>query len=282
MDRKQRADQLKGREVRRLATSTLECRDGIDGTLALGGYASTTGHAYDMGWYQETIARGAFGKTLGENPDVQLLVNHEGLPMARTTNGSLILREDGTGLAWDAPCLDGDDSDVKRVHTKVASGLMDQCSFAFRVVRQSWDEDYTQREITEVSLDRGDVSVVNYGANPITSVSIRSLFADMGDLSDDELAELRDDPAVITIVRKLARPLSPAAVTFAESPVGKYLLGLKSSEEFEAKMAEARAALAASAAAPAPVAPVAPEVVRQMPSFDTFKARAYALRQHPK
>ena len=38
-----------------------------------------------MGGYTETIARGAFTKTLSERPDVQLLINHEGLPLARTT-----------------------------------------------------------------------------------------------------------------------------------------------------------------------------------------------------
>lgn len=212
MDRKRRADMLKGREVRRITTSHLEVRDNPDGALTLGGYASTTGHAYDMGWYSETIARGAFKSTLGQTPDVQLLVNHEGLPLARTTNGSLTLREDDTGLAFDAT-LDADDVDAKRVHAKVASGLMDQCSFAFRVTRQEWDEDYENRTITEVSLDRGDVSVVNYGANPITSVSARSLFTDMAEMTDEELAELRGDPAVITIVRRLNIPVAAVVIT---------------------------------------------------------------------
>jgi DnaJ-class molecular chaperone len=51
-------------------------------------------------------------------------------------------------------------------------------SFAFRVLRQEWNEDYTRRWINEVSLDKGDVSLVNYGANPTTggTVSIRQRF----------------------------------------------------------------------------------------------------------
>lgn len=201
MDKKQRAELLRGREVRRLTSSTLECRS-ADGALAVRGYASTTAQAYDMGWYKETIARGAFTKTLSETPDVQLLLNHEGLPLARTTNGTLDLREDEQGLYFEAR-LDGDDPDAQRVIRKIESGLMDQCSFAFRVTRQTWDEDYENRSIDEVSLDRGDVSIVNYGANPNTSVALRSMFVDLADLDEDKIAELREDPAVMTVVRKL-------------------------------------------------------------------------------
>lgn len=202
--RKSRADLLRGREVRRLTSSQMECRT-ADGMHTFRGMASSTDSPYDMGFYTETITRGAFDKTLSERPDVQLLVNHEGLPLARTTNGSLTLRDEGDGLRFEARAS-ADDPDATRVASKVESGLMDQCSFAFRVTRQEWDEDYTERSIKEVSLDRGDVSIVNYGANPNTNVSMRALFAELADVSDEDLAEWRDDPAVITIVRRLAIP----------------------------------------------------------------------------
>ena len=52
---------------------------------------------------------------------------------------------------------------------------MDQCSFAFRTVRQTWNDDLSLRTINDVSLDRGDVSIVNYGASPTTSVDARAL-----------------------------------------------------------------------------------------------------------
>ena len=52
-----------------------------------------------MPGYTEVISRGAFLKTLQGRPDVQLLVNHEGLPLGRTTvppghPGHLELSED--------------------------------------------------------------------------------------------------------------------------------------------------------------------------------------------
>jgi hypothetical protein len=170
--RKKKAKELRGSERRTFALNRVELRDNPDGTLHLSGYASVTGTPYDMGWYSESIKRGAFGKTLAENPDVQLLINHEGLPIARTGQ-NMTLSEDNTGLRVEAD-LDPDDPDVQRLAPKMRAGLIDQMSFAFRAVRQSWNEDYTDREITETDIHRGDVSVVNQGANPATSVSIRS------------------------------------------------------------------------------------------------------------
>ena len=202
--RKAKADLLSGREVRRLPSSEMECRTTSD-AITFRGLASSTDSPYEMGWYTETITRGAFDTTLSGKPDVQLLLNHEGLPLARTTNGSLSLEATERGLEFTATA-DPADPDAARVAAKVSSGLMDQCSFAFRVVKQTWDEDYTQRDITEVSMDRGDVSIVNYGANPNTNVTLRMLLAD-SDISDDEIEQMRDDPAIITIVRRLNIPV---------------------------------------------------------------------------
>ena len=98
-------------------------------------------------------------------------------PLARTTlpagmPGHLSLTEDVRGLYFDAQ-LDRGDPDAQALMRKVGSGLMDQCSFAFRVIKQDWSDDRSQWTIREVSLDRGDVSVVNYGASPMTSVDAR-------------------------------------------------------------------------------------------------------------
>lgn len=177
------------REVRHLPTSTMECRT-VGDTITFRGLASSTNSPYEMGFYTETIKNGAFDKTLAKRPDVMLLANHEGLPLARTTNGSLQLSDMGNGLEFSATAA-ADDPDAARVASKVASGLLDQCSFAFRVVEQAWDEDYTQRDISEVSLERGDVSIVNYGANPNTAVTVRSLIDGLDELSEADLDELR-------------------------------------------------------------------------------------------
>jgi hypothetical protein len=49
-------------------------------------------------------------------------------------------------------------------------------SFAFMLADGAgrWNEDFTEFRISEVDIHRGDVSAVNYGANPYTDVSARS------------------------------------------------------------------------------------------------------------
>ena len=154
-------------EVRTLAGTKVELR----------GYASTFEQPYDMydmwGQYSEVISRGAFGKTLAESPKVQLLVNHGGLSLAQTTSGTLRLAEDEQGLHVEAD-LNPTRSDARDLIEALRDGAVDEMSFAFRVVRQQWSPDYDERRIDEVSLNRGDVSVVNLGANPSTSVAMRS------------------------------------------------------------------------------------------------------------
>jgi hypothetical protein len=145
------------------------------------GYACVTDHKYDMGPWDEHVAPGAFTKTLRESPDVTFNLNHgeagSGLPMARTKAGNLKLSEDPTGLFVEAD-LDPEDPDVQLLARKMSSGNLDgQMSFAFRMVRQSFNQDWTDREIHECNLHRGDVSAVTQAANPATSSSLRALMA---------------------------------------------------------------------------------------------------------
>lgn len=172
--RKAKAESLKGLERRVYATGHMELREADDGVLHLTGYASVTDTPYEVGFYVETIRRGAFARTLSEAPDVVLLLNHEGLPLARTKAGTLRLAEDDHGLKVDAD-LDPIDPDTIRLKRKRDRGDLDgQMSMAFQVTSQKWNEDYTQREILALGLARGDVSVVTHGASPTTSSSIRS------------------------------------------------------------------------------------------------------------
>lgn len=144
--------------------------------IGMSGYASTTEDPYTvsdwLGDYTETICRGAFTKALQERQDVRLLVNHEGIPIARTKSGTMNLREDDSGLFVDVPSLDGDSPLVQTVRSAMMRGDVDEMSFAFKATRQEWNEDYTERFVREVKLY--DVSVVTYPANAGTSVKLRS------------------------------------------------------------------------------------------------------------
>ncbi len=162
---------MKKIERRTFAVQDVEARQAEDGILRLSGYAAVFNESSVPLPFKETIAPGAFRKTLGETPDVRLLINHEGLPLARTKNGTMTLSEDERGLYFTAELADTNEG--RDIYALVTRGDVDQMSFAFRVIRQKWSEDRSRRILTEVSLSDGDVSVVTYPAYPTTSVEAR-------------------------------------------------------------------------------------------------------------
>ena len=162
---------MKKTERRTFTVRNIETRQAEDGTMRMAGYAAVFNEPSVPLPFIEKIAPGAFRKTLSETPDVRLLVNHEGLPMARTKNGTMRLYEDDRGLYFEAELANT--QEARDLYTLVARGDVDQMSFAFRVIRQKWNDDRTERSLTEVSLADGDVSIVTYPAYPATSVEAR-------------------------------------------------------------------------------------------------------------
>jgi len=167
-----RSKMTKKIERRTFTIKDVEARQAEDGTMRLSGYAAVFNDDSVPLPFIERIAPGAFRKTLTETPDVRLLINHEGLPLARTKNGTLRLTEDQIGLYMDADLPDT--QAARDLWTLVERGDVDQMSFAFRVIRQKWNEGRTERTLTELSLADGDVSVVTYPAYPTTSVEARA------------------------------------------------------------------------------------------------------------
>lgn len=155
----------------------LEVRAAEGDEVIIDGYASVTSVWYDVaggpptGW-RERIQRGAFAKTLSEQRDAMfLLVDHEGLPVAATRNGTLILEEDDHGLRFEARIQPTRSAYRAEIAAAIQDGLLDSASFAFRAEQQMWNEDYTERTITEARLY--EASVVKWPANPATVVQAR-------------------------------------------------------------------------------------------------------------
>jgi HK97 family phage prohead protease len=165
-----RSKMAKKIERRTYTVRDVEARADGDG-MRLSGYAAVFNDSSLPLPFKESIAPGAFRKTLSETPDVRLLINHEGLPLARTKNGTLTLEEDERGLRFDADLADTQEG--RDIYELVKRGDVDQMSFAFRVIRQKWNDDRSRRVLTEVSLADGDVSVVTYPAYPTTTVEAR-------------------------------------------------------------------------------------------------------------
>lgn len=161
--------------------SSLSLRtSGDGGKVSFLGIASAYEKPYEMfdafGPYQEVVSHGAAAKSLAQTGlDVPLVLGHDSMKrIARTTNGTLTLRETSAGLEVNAPDLNPDDADVKYIVPKLEAGLIDEMSFAFRIVSGQWSPDYTEYRISEFDLHRGDVSIVGYGANPYTSAELRA------------------------------------------------------------------------------------------------------------
>lgn len=168
-------------EARRFATPEVRVED--DGTVVVDGYASVYEYPYEVaggppwGW-TETIAEGATRKSVLERDRVGLLTNHDsstafGLALAANYAGSLELESDKVGLRMAATFAPSKRVNVARdfLLDSLEQRTADSMSFAFRVTRQEWNEDYTERRILEVRLY--DVSVVNYPANPAAVAQIR-------------------------------------------------------------------------------------------------------------
>jgi hypothetical protein len=83
----------------------------------------------------------------------------------------LKLYEDERGLRFEADLADTQEG--RDIYELVKRGDVDQMSFAFRVIRQKWNDDRSRRVLTEVSLADGDISVVTYPAYPTTTVEAR-------------------------------------------------------------------------------------------------------------
>jgi len=75
-------------------------------------------------------------------------------------------------VAW----LNPDRMDVRDLAHAIDDGDITEMSFAFTIPSGggTWSDDYSQFRIDQFDLDRGDVSAVNYGANPYTSIAARA------------------------------------------------------------------------------------------------------------
>ncbi|MGH9082332.1 MAG: HK97 family phage prohead protease [Acidimicrobiales bacterium] len=151
-----------------------------DASAQFVGYASTTGTGYAvhdwLGEYRETIAPGAFAKTLREQTDVPLLFNHDGFPLASTASGTSRLSEDANGLRNEA-VLDRSDGNTNTVCVQLRRGVLNKMSFSFRAIQDTWNDTYDDRSVREVALY--DTSIVTYPANPATTADLRSAYADV-------------------------------------------------------------------------------------------------------
>lgn len=217
-------DEVRGaapRETRRFTATEIRATENADSmTVDVEGYASVTGTPYEvrdyLGDYTEIIEPGSFAKTLKENADVRYLINHEGIPLARTASGTMSLKEDSTGLRVHAS-LDSRMTLANDLVIAIGRGDLTEMSFAFRAVKQTWSPDYQQRNIQEVQLF--DVSAVTYPMSPATSVKLRAADFLINNLSDHDAEDFvkrytKPEPVSVTAERLAMRRRQKALIDF--------------------------------------------------------------------
>jgi hypothetical protein len=171
------------------------------------GYAAV----YDSPWnerlieelgYVETLARGAFRKALGRSKNVPLLWQHEHRDMLATTGaGTLRLREDGRGLAFEADLPDNPLGEY--VRSMVERGDVGGMSYGI----QSRPEDSTvtevrgqyQRRINDVHrlLDVSltyepsyEAATVELRSTGFAALSLQEILGGMEEQTEDAAAEV--------------------------------------------------------------------------------------------
>jgi uncharacterized protein len=132
----------------------------------------------DLGGVREIIEPGAFTRTLKEYPDVFALVEHDPAKvLGRTTNGTLRLSEDNSGLN---AVIDPADTTYGRDITElVRRGDIRGLSFRFRPFPGGYGLDLAShppiRRLTSVRIS--EVSIVGQPAYPDTTVLMRDIEA---------------------------------------------------------------------------------------------------------
>lgn len=154
----------------------IQCEDSGAGS----GQFTVRGHAavfnrlsHDAGGFRWRIAPGAFTAALDANPDVHLVLNHDmRWVLARTTNGTLELREDPMGLhMWARVAPVSYASDLRVLMER---GDIDQMSFAAFIERDEWTID-AEENVTCTILEFGellDATICPQGMFPQTDVSV--------------------------------------------------------------------------------------------------------------
>ena len=136
--------------------------------------------ATDMGWYQETIARGALDST--DLKDVRFLVGHNTsmIPLARSRNNNenstmqMSVTDEGMDIRVDLDIENN--AEAKALYSAVKRGDMSGMSFMFIVDKDSWDDiesDYPKRTIRSIKTVM-EVSAVAFPAYPQTTIQAAS------------------------------------------------------------------------------------------------------------
>lgn len=178
----------------RIFAAPVEVRGTTDGSATIAGYGAVFDTPYEVSGFTESVARGAFDKSIKERYDeLAVLADHDASRVLGTTaSGTARLGVDEHGLFYEAD-LDLLDPDGISTFRKISTGKVRQSSFAFETIKDEWtypdreSKELPHRTLREVRL--WEASPVLWGANSSTQVDLKraarslaaALEADEGD-----------------------------------------------------------------------------------------------------
>ena len=160
----------------RLFNSNIELRQEGDSTTVTGYAAVFNSRSENLGGFYEYIDTRAFNEVMEKTPDVRFLINHEGMPLGRTSAGTLRLSVDQRGLKYEVDLPNTQTANELKM--ALQRGDVNQSSFAFTVAQDSWKEENGEMRREILNVDRLlDVSAVTFPAYPSATVGLRSMEA---------------------------------------------------------------------------------------------------------
>ena len=167
---------MENRTARQIRAMPTQFRaEGGNGEKRIEGYFAVFGGTYEL-WSgaTESVDPHAFDEALSD--DIRALIDHETrLVLGRTKASTLTLRVDNTGL-WGSILINEADSDAMNLYCRVERGDVDQCSFGFDILQETYEikpDDSIHWTIKKVKLY--EVSCVTFPAYEETSIAARKL-----------------------------------------------------------------------------------------------------------
>lgn len=179
---------MKDTEIRSIQGLELRTVDGKPPTIV--GHAAVFNKlSHDLGGFREKIEPGAFTETIKSSDDIRSLVNHDANQrLARTSNGTLTVSEDKSGLLVeiDPPLTTVGRDTVEDIRTKNLDGM----SFMFRTIDDRWETKDGEEIRTLEKVELIEAGPVTFPAYPDTAVAVRSLAQHKA--SNEEAEEVKE------------------------------------------------------------------------------------------
>ena len=192
----------------RILSEPIEVREADDGTCTMVGYGAVFGKfSQDLGGFREVIDPAAFNRTIKNQKDILVTINHNvDRLLGRTMAGTARVTVDDIGVRYEVDLPDT--ADGRSAQVLAERGDLFGSSFTFSIAKggEAWSKDEDGRRVrtlTEVRLyELGPVASPAYLD---TTVALRSL----GELGEEEETEDRTNEEDVTEETHGAPVLSP-------------------------------------------------------------------------